>query len=569
MIEARAYAGVILPPLGVRRVVDKLADFVAQNQQREAEIERRLLRERSGSLGGGAGGGEKVGETERQRFDFILAEHPYNDYYRRRLRLLREGKAVPAAGTLRLALPEAVAASRLHQTAIAERRKRETEKVSVNALLALTFSGERGAGDGCTGERGTGERGAVEDANVELFDYVAKFAQKKPRPPSGSNTNRGIDLYRLEPGIDRWGAQEGDGKQVDEEPSVKVMKMVARYSAVYGAAFAHALQARERSSDRFDFLKASHPQHATLLSIRSAYQTAYRWHRLTLDERSKDEGLGKGTGIGTGEKIVENEVEGSYDAAMLKDLRRRQRDLPHLFATVTVKALEEERVIETRAAKKRKEAEYRRRMDATDWQQCSIVETIFFTSQDLVEGVLPAPWKGLPDLAARWTAPSPSLAVGDLVESVDDGKNVENIDSDDDGSDGIDPPDQLPTTDTASQTKTKTKTAKSSESAAGVKVRMDYVRPAFSKRRLGTLNQTLMCPITGKEVPANEMSEHLRVLLLDPQWRKERDLLLKRAQQDPSYAPDLETHTNITNLLKKRPDIFAKTTTQPIKKSRL
>merc|ERR1712176_766265 len=85
---------------------------------------------------------------------------------------------------------------------------------------------------------------------------------------------------------------------------------------------------------------------------------------------------------------------------------------------------------------------------------------------------------------------------------------------------------------------------------AEMKVRKDYVRHKKASQ------QRLMqrCPITGQLIPAEEMSNHLKVLLLDPKWKHQKDALVERARKESAFADDVEA--NLASFVAKRPDLF-------------
>merc|ERR1719389_1238736 len=86
-----------------------------------------------------------------------------------------------------------------------------------------------------------------------------------------------------------------------------------------------------------------------------------------------------------------------------------------------------------------------------------------------------------------------------------------------------------------------------------MRVRTDYVR---TKRTLpgSTGKQMQKCPITGQLIPAEEMSSHLKVLLLDPKWKHQKDALVERARKESAFADDVEA--NLAGFVAKRPDLF-------------
>mmetsp|Transcript_109717 Transcript_109717/g.171618 ORF Transcript_109717/g.171618 Transcript_109717/m.171618 type:complete len:695 (+) Transcript_109717:39-2123(+) len=83
-----------------------------------------------------------------------------------------------------------------------------------------------------------------------------------------------------------------------------------------------------------------------------------------------------------------------------------------------------------------------------------------------------------------------------------------------------------------------------------MKVRKDYIR--HKKAAAQRLMQR--CPITGQLIPAEEMSSHLKVLLLDPKWKHQKDALVERARKESAFADDVEA--NLAGFVAKRPDLF-------------
>lgn len=83
-----------------------------------------------------------------------------------------------------------------------------------------------------------------------------------------------------------------------------------------------------------------------------------------------------------------------------------------------------------------------------------------------------------------------------------------------------------------------------------MKVRKDYVR----QKKLAGQRLMQRCPITGQLVAAEEMSNHLKVLLLDPKWKQQKDALVERARKESAFADDVEA--NLAAFVAKRPDLF-------------
>jgi len=83
-----------------------------------------------------------------------------------------------------------------------------------------------------------------------------------------------------------------------------------------------------------------------------------------------------------------------------------------------------------------------------------------------------------------------------------------------------------------------------------MKLRKDYVR----RKKAAAQRLMQRCPITGQLIPAEEMSAHLNVLLLDPKWKHQKDALVERARKESAFADDVEA--NLAGFVAKRPDLF-------------
>lgn len=58
------------------------------------------------------------------------------------------------------------------------------------------------------------------------------------------------------------------------------------------------------------------------------------------------------------------------------------------------------------------------------------------------------------------------------------------------------------------------------------------------------------------------MAEHMRVSLIDPRWKEQRDAMLAKIRET-TKAADEEIGRNLVTLAKTRPDIFGKNTDAP------
>ncbi|CAN8312206.1 unnamed protein product [Cochlearia groenlandica] len=71
-------------------------------------------------------------------------------------------------------------------------------------------------------------------------------------------------------------------------------------------------------------------------------------------------------------------------------------------------------------------------------------------------------------------------------------------------------------------------------------------------------NKVVISPITGELIPINEMSEHMRISLIDPKFKEQKDRMFAKIRET-TLAQDDEIAKNIVGLARLRPDIFGTT----------
>ncbi|KAL7621190.1 SF3a splicing factor complex subunit [Parahypoxylon ruwenzoriense] len=98
--------------------------------------------------------------------------------------------------------------------------------------------------------------------------------------------------------------------------------------------------------------------------------------------------------------------------------------------------------------------------------------------------------------------------------------------------------------------------------AAPMKIKENYVPRAAARaaNRQGT--QMALCPNCNQQIPMNELEAHMRIELLDPQWKEQK------AKAESRYATTNLSHADVANNLKRfasqRGDLFDGVTGQPI-----
>jgi len=83
-------------------------------------------------------------------------------------------------------------------------------------------------------------------------------------------------------------------------------------------------------------------------------------------------------------------------------------------------------------------------------------------------------------------------------------------------------------------------------------------KPPGAARTAANNGQMVVSPITGELVPIQDIAEHMRISLIDPKWRKEREAMLGKLRGSTA-ASDEEIARNVVSLARTRPDIFGST----------
>ncbi|KIM48855.1 hypothetical protein M413DRAFT_15132 [Hebeloma cylindrosporum] len=96
-----------------------------------------------------------------------------------------------------------------------------------------------------------------------------------------------------------------------------------------------------------------------------------------------------------------------------------------------------------------------------------------------------------------------------------------------------------------------------------MKIRTDYV-PKLGEKK-GKVTMTT-CSICGQQVAVDELQEHMRIELLDPKWKEQRDNLEARKAQASELQGGANVVTSLQNLARKRVDIFGTETDEERRK---
>jgi splicing factor 3A subunit 1 len=98
------------------------------------------------------------------------------------------------------------------------------------------------------------------------------------------------------------------------------------------------------------------------------------------------------------------------------------------------------------------------------------------------------------------------------------------------------------------------------EEAAPMRVVKDYRRQDVRSAAMAAgggydPSRYVVSPITGELVPIEQMEEHMRVSLIDPKWKQQKDTMLAKIKET-TKASDDEIGRNLALLARTRPDVF-------------
>mmetsp|Transcript_15520 Transcript_15520/g.19864 ORF Transcript_15520/g.19864 Transcript_15520/m.19864 type:complete len:792 (+) Transcript_15520:60-2435(+) len=304
---------------------------------------------------------------------------------------------------------------------------------------------------------------------------------------------------------------------------VDIIKLTAQYTAVIGKSFLAGLAQREMRNPQFDFLKPSHMLFSYFTTLVDAYS---RCLKPTHDMRQQvDVGVDK-------MQVLERCVHRwQYDRAQEELRRQRQEEM------------DAERIA----------------YQSVDWHDFVVVETIEFLEEELMDLKLPAAPEGEegadmemdigedsdeeeedeePAEKPRPKAPTAEPVSFPAREQAPPPPPEDEEDDDD--------------VDMEMEDDEEEPVAEEPIEEEPIKVVSDYT-PQVA--RADKLPQTMVDPITGKEVPVSELPERMRIQLLDPKWLEQT----KRAadkQKDTGLAAGDAIAANLKMMSRKRGDIF-------------
>lgn len=349
--------------------------------------------------------------------------------------------------------------------------------------------------------------------------------ERKPTPP---------DEFRFSARMPNINAQD-----------LEVVKLTALFVAKNGRSWLSMLAQKESGNSQFDFLR---PQH-------SLYQFFSR-----LVDQYTDLLTGDSVDGGRPQKKRMTELQQNVDNRfhMLERANKRGEFVKYQEAQ--------------KAAKEESDEKERTMYQQIDWHDFVVVETVVFTDDDAnIE--LPAP-TSLNDLQSSSLEQKAAMRIHssrrieEAMPTFDDQGQFYGNQQPAQPAPAVQmpPPQTTPAGFPVDDVQADRARARAAQEAAArnpnpstLKIRSDYVPRAQARKQA---QNTSICPNCGQAVPNDEIAEHMRIEMLDPQWREQ-----SRINQQRSSTTNLSTQdvaNNLKRLASQRSDVFDPVTGQAL-----
>ncbi|OVA12111.1 SWAP/Surp [Macleaya cordata] len=295
-----------------------------------------------------------------------------------------------------------------------------------------------------------------------------------------------------------------------------IIKLTAQFVARNGKSFLTGLTSREINNPQFHFLKPTHSMFMFFTALADAYSKV----------------LMPQTGLM--EKLSKSVVD--MTTVLERCLHR----------------LEWERSQEQARQKAEDEIEQERmQMAMIDWHDFVVVETIEFADDE--DEDLPPPMT-LEEVIRR----SKVTAMEEEEEVVEPGKEAD-MEMDEEEVQLVEEGMRAASIDEKDdEKKRENKAAAPEEPEQPMRIVKNWKRPEERIAAEKDSTKIVVSPITGEFIPINEMAEHMRISLIDPKYKEQKERMMAKLRET-TLAHDDEISRNIVGLARTRPDIFGTT----------
>ncbi|XAR53547.1 hypothetical protein NMG60_11022147 [Bertholletia excelsa] len=292
-----------------------------------------------------------------------------------------------------------------------------------------------------------------------------------------------------------------------------IIKLTAQFVARNGKSFLTGLTSREINNPQFHFLKPTHSMFMFFTSLADAYS------KVLMPPKGLPDKLKKSVTDMT--TVLERCLHRLEWERSQEQARQKAED-----------EIEQERV----------------QMAMIDWHDFVVVETIDFADDEDEE--LPAPMT-LEEVIRR--SKMSTMAEEDIVEP---GKEVE-MEMDEEEVQLVEEGMRAASLEENDEERHEMKVP-SEEQEPPMRIVKNWKRPEERIAAERDPTKYGVSPITGELIPINEMSEHMRISLIDPKYKEQKERMFAKIRET-TLAQDDEISRNIVGLARTRPDIFGTT----------
>lgn len=295
-----------------------------------------------------------------------------------------------------------------------------------------------------------------------------------------------------------------------------IIKLTAQFVARNGKSFLTGLTSREMNNPQFHFLKPTHSMFMFFTALADAYS------KVLMPPKGLMEKLKKSVADRT--TVLERCLHRLEWEKSQEQARQKAED-----------EIEQERI----------------QMAMIDWHDFVVVESIDFADDE--DEALPMPMT-LEEVIRRSKI---STKDGDEVEIVEPGKEVamemdeEEMQLLQEGMTGAS------LEENGEEKKNEVKAAMD-EDEPPMRIVKNWKRPEERIPAERDPTKFVVSPITGELITISEMSEHMRISLIDPKYKEQKERMFAKIRET-TLAHDDEISRNIVGLARTRPDIFGTT----------
>ncbi|CAK9786329.1 hypothetical protein CC85DRAFT_307819 [Cutaneotrichosporon oleaginosum] len=295
-----------------------------------------------------------------------------------------------------------------------------------------------------------------------------------------------------------------------------ILRLTALFHARRGRSFLSALSVREGRNYQFDFLRPTHSLYGYYNRMVESYQKIMQPAPGQIEEIIR---------VDADPEAKWKTLEEAGKRALWEEGKRARDDV--------------------KAAEKQEEEEA---MAVIDWQDFVTVETIEFTQADM-ELDLPPPASNdkLKEMSMAERRMAAMIMEEPAAQGAAEGEEMELEEDEEDEEARIE---RVKAEREQQRTRDVQRAALEKK---GVKIKKDYVPKGI--QRGGPVARST-CPYCGQSIPENELSEHIRIELLDPRWKDQKRELEARRQQQQQLQVGADISTSLRNLAAARTDLF-------------